>query len=179
MPKLKLLILDANVVIHLHEFERWKPLIKKCEVHLAGTVIHEARFFEKNSTQHPIDLKQDVDNGRVRIFDVTLNEIQQFRERFDPLYLGELDPGETESLAHLFHHPELDYRISSGDAVVFRVLGRLSRGEQGISLEELLQEIGLSHKNKPPWSCSKAFREKYTRDGEIDAARGRGLRRTN
>lgn len=69
MPKLKLLILDAGVVIKLHELELWSSIV---------------------------------------------------------------DAGEAESLAFLVHQND-DYRISSGDAIVYKVLGNLNLGDQGIS----------------------------------------------
>ena len=65
--------------------------------------------------------------------------------------------------------------ISSGDAIVYRVLGLLNRGEQGLSLEEILDSIGL-RRSKLPWSCQKAFREKYTKEGELDSVLGKGLK---
>ena len=79
MPKLKLLILDAGVVIKLHELELWSSIV---------------------------------------------------------------DAGEAESLAFLVHQND-DYRISSGDAIVYKVLGNLNLGDQGISLEEILGTCGL------------------------------------
>lgn len=68
-----------------------------------------------------------------------------------------------------------DYLISSGDAIVYRVLGNLGRSEQGVSLEEILQKIGLGR--KVGWQYSKTFREKYTTEGEADMIRGRGKKK--
>jgi hypothetical protein len=176
MPRLKWLILDANAVITLHELGIWSKLIERCDVHLARTVVeNEAVFFDKDGDQQPIDLSADIGDGRVQIFDVSLSEISRFRDRFDPVYIDQLDPGETESLAYLLQATE-SFLISSGDAIVFRVLGLMGCGDQGISLEEVLQKIGLQQ-GKLPWACQKAFREKYTREGQADSIRGRGLRR--
>jgi len=175
MPRLKLLILDANVVILLHEFGAWSHFIARCEVHLARTVAEEeALFYERDGDQLPIDLSENITNQTIRVFDVAISEIKRFREQFAPLYLGELDPGETESLAFLAQSTE-SFLLSSGDAIVYRVLGLLSRSEQGISLEEVLDRIGL-RRSKLPWPCQRAFREKYTKEGERDSILGRGLR---
>ena len=177
MSRLKWLILDASDVIHLHEFGLWGRLIGLCDVHLARTVVDvEASFFEEDGATHPIDLAEDIQQGRVRVFDVPLEPINRFRAQFDPLFVGELDPGETEALAYLTQSTE-SFVISSGDAIVYRVLGSLNRGDQGISLEEILSRIGLSQK-KLPWSCQKAFREKYTKAGQADAIQGKGLRQS-
>jgi len=85
--------------------------------------------------------------------------------------LGDLDDGEAESLAYLTKQP-VDFLISSGDAIVYRVLGNLGRRDQGLSLEEILQKIGLGR--NLDWPYSKAFREKYTRGGEVDMIQGKG-----
>ena len=177
MPRLNLLILDANAVITLHELGIWRKLIDRCDIHLARTVVEsEAIFFEKDGERQPIDLGEDITQRRVQVFDVPLAKISHFRDQFDPVYVDQLDPGETEALAYLVQATE-SFLISSGDAIVFRVLGLMGSGDQGISLEEVLQKIGWQQGNLP-WACQKAFRVKYTKEGEADSVRGRGLRRS-
>lgn len=174
MPKFKLLILDAGVVIRLHEFGIWKQVLDQCDVHLSRIVAEREVLFEPDDEGgygDDIDLSADIDSGNVQVFDVTTKELGEFRDQFDPLYLGDLDDGEAESLCHMMK-PSADYLISSGDAIVYRVLGNLGRRDQGISLEEILLRIGLGRKLE--WPYSKDFREKYTRDGETDMIRGRG-----
>jgi len=175
MPKLRLLILDANVVIHLHELALWGQLLDRCEVYLSRIVAtKEVLFQEGDEFDEEIDLTPDIDAGRVRVFDVTAKELRDFRNQFDTVYLGDLDDGEAESLAYMMRQSS-DFLISSGDAIVYRVLGNLNRSGQGISLEEVLQKIGLGRTVE--WPYSKAFREKYARDGEKDMIRGRGSKR--
>lgn len=176
MSRLKLLILDANVVIHLHELGIWSKLIAVCDVHLPRTVIDEAEFYEADGDKRYIDLQPDIEQQRVQVFDVSISDVKTFRDQFDPLYVGGLDPGECEALAHLCRSTEA-FLISSGDAIVYRVLGRLNKSDQGMSLEEVLQKIGLQQKSLP-WSCSKAFRAKYTKEGEVHAIQGIGLKKS-
>lgn len=140
MSRLKLLILDANVVIHLHELGIWPNLIAVCDVHLPRTVVGEADFYEADGEKRYIDLQPDIDQQRVQVFDVALSDIKAFRDQFDSLYVGGLDPGESEALAYLCRSAE-KFLISSGDAIVYRVLGRLNRSDQGISLEEVLEPV--------------------------------------
>ncbi len=175
MPVLKLLILDANVVIHLHETGLWQALLSRCEVTLARTVAEdEVKFYRGTDAEEIIDLSEDIAQGRVKVFERTIAELKAFTDLFDPVYVESLDPGEAESLAYLMQSKDT-YLISSGDAIVFRVLGLLNRGDQGISLEEVLQKIGLSR--SLPKQYTKQFRERYTREGEQDSIRGRGLKR--
>ena len=73
----------------------------------------EATFFEKDDAKQSIDLSDDIAQQRVQIFEVSLADINRFRAEFDPVYVGELDPGETESLAYLTQSSE-SFVISSG-----------------------------------------------------------------
>ncbi len=99
MPKLKLLILDANVVIYLHEKGLWQAVLQRCEVHLSSIVIDdEVRFYVGTEYDEVIELSPDVTAGRVHRFDVPVSDVKEFRDQFDPVYRGDLDPGEEESL---------------------------------------------------------------------------------
>ncbi|MDB5338016.1 MAG: hypothetical protein JWN70_3635 [Planctomycetaceae bacterium] len=174
MPKLKLLILDAGIVIHLHELGIWDRLLAKCEVHLSKIVVEKEVLFQPGDEDKygkDIDLSTAIENGTIKVFDVGVSDVRDFQQRFDPLYLGDLDDGEAESLAYMMQQSR-DYLISSADHIVYKVLGNLGRGEQGISLEEILQKIGLGRVLK--WPYNKAFREKNTIQGQQDSIRGRG-----
>lgn len=175
MSKLKLLNLDANVVIHLHEFGIWAKLIDVCDVHLPGTVVGEADFYEADGERQDIDLSADIEQERVQVFNVELAKIKAFRDQFDLRYVDGLDDGETEALAYLCDSKET-FLISSGDAIVYRVLGRLNRSDQGISLEEILKHVGLQRSHLP-WSCTKKFREKYTGEGAVDLIQDVGMKK--
>jgi len=179
MPKLRLLILDAGVVIHLHELKIWEQVRDQCDIHLSRIVAETEVLFEPGDEERngeglygkDIDLREDMTSGRIRVFDVSLGDLKKFRDQFEPLYFGDLDDGEAESLAFMVNQAE-DFLISSGDAIVYRVLGNLGRADQGISLEEILHRIGLGRRMK--WPYTKAFRDKYTKEGQADMIRGRG-----
>lgn len=173
MSRLKLLILDACVVIQLHEMGRWDEVLQRCDVHLSEIVAHrEVRFDDANGVR--IDLSAAIAAGAVTTFSVPEEEIQAFRKRFDADYLGVLDDGEAESLAHLFASKDV-YLISSADRIVFRVLGNLHKSEQGISLEEILNRLG-STASRLPRQYSKAFRELWSDTGFQERMRGIGFR---
>jgi hypothetical protein len=120
MPKLKLLILDANVVIFLFENGLWQQVLARCEIHLSRIVAEdEVRYYHGREADKLIDLSDDVTQGRVHLFDLAPSDLKQFVDQFDPLYLDRLDPGESESLAFLVLAKE-EYFISSGDAIVYK-----------------------------------------------------------
>jgi len=59
---------------------------------------------------------------------------------------------------------------------VFRVLGNLNKEEQGVSLEEVLQKIGLGRQLKHQFS--KTYRENWTKKGSQESIQGTGLKDT-
>ncbi len=176
MPRLKLLILDAGIVIHLHDLGIWASVLAQCDVNLSRIVVEREVLFQpgdEGEYGEDINLKPDIEASRVCVFDVCVSDVMRFREGFDAIYLGDMDDGEAESLAYLVGQSN-DYLISSGDHIVYKVLRNLSRGEQGISLEEILQRIGLGRAVAHPYT--KAFRERCTKQGVEDALCGRGRR---
>jgi hypothetical protein len=54
---------------------------------------------------------------------------------------------------------KLPFKFCSGDAIVYRTLGNLNTSEQGIALEEVLQQIGLSRKIDE-FQYTKTFRSR-------------------
>jgi hypothetical protein len=171
VKKLRLLLLDANVVIMLHELGLWDKTVNLCDIHLAGTVIDEEALFFRDShgDDHSIDLSADIASAKVIRFDVDVSVINAFKSRFRPGYFDALDPGEAESLTYLVNSRE-SYCICSADKIVYRVLGALYLTDQGISLEEVLQRIGQSRKVDHEYS--KSYREYWSREGFREGLQG-------
>jgi len=171
VKKLKLLLLDANVVITLHELGLWDKVADRCDLHIAGTVIdHEALFFRnKSGDRQPIDLSHEVTSGKITRFDLDASQISVFRGRFRPGYFDVLDPGESESLAYLLIS-KLEFNICSGDKIVYRVLGALLMSDRGVSLEEILHMIGESRQVSHEYT--KTYREHWSNAGFRDGIQG-------
>lgn len=164
--KLRLLLLDANIIIELFRLGLWDQFLECCDVHLARTVVAESRFYEDDEGRlHGIDLLPFETRGQLTVFDVSLAQDRQLTQHFDLTYLERFDPGEREALAHLVTSTD-PYVICSADRIVFNVLGFLDRADQGVSLEELLQKAGLARTMS--WQYTRAFRDKYTNEGFVD-----------
>ena len=175
MKKFKLLLLDADVVIHLFELGIWEDVIQRCDVHLAGTVIGEAdHYVDAEGFHHEIDLQPYVADKRIARFDLEPKDMDVFKKRFGITYLERLDPGETESLTYLLT-ARGECTICSADKIVFRVLGALRRSDQALSLEEILQQIGLGRRLSRQFT--RAYREEWTRKGFEDGLGGIGLKK--
>lgn len=152
----------------------WQQFAASARIQIARTVLGEAHYFENERGERvDFDLNVYVTAGVVDVVEVGLRELEGFLDQFDPSYAEKLDPGETESLAYLMKAPR-ETRICSADAIVFRVLGNLDRGEQGLSLEEL-DEVGLGR--KLPSQFGRKFRSDYTAKGVAEWMQGRGAKR--
>lgn len=173
MSRLKLLILDACVVIQLHELGRWQQVVDQCDIHLSEIVARrEVKFDDANGTR--IDLEPAIHSKAITLFSIDAVKVDAFRARFDNSYLGVLDDGEAESLAYMFD-TKSEFLISSADKIVYRVLGNMNRGHQGISLEEILNRIGLTTSHLPP-QYRREFRERWTQVGLEERLNGLGFK---
>jgi hypothetical protein len=167
------LLFDANIVIALFQFRLWKAVLSRCELVLTETVVDEADYFvDENGVENSIDLRPYIAAGQVRVIAVAASRVGEFRARFDSLYVQRLDDGETESLVHLLEEGGT-MQLCSSDGIVFRVLAQLDRSEAGLSLQELLDGIGLSRPLDHQYT--KRFREENRARGFEDKLAGMGL----
>ncbi|HEW79441.1 MAG TPA: hypothetical protein ENH34_05715 [Phycisphaerales bacterium] len=171
MKKFQFLLLDAGPIIKLFELGIWNDFIKRCDVTISRTVANQAKHASQEFEDIRIDLKPYEKQDLIRIVDVELSIVKTFYDKFDLLYEVIIHPGEKETLAFLCDSSE-SWQVCAADGAVFRVLGLLGKSGQGISLEEVLKEIGLSRKLE--WKYSKRFREKWTHQGQIDSIQNQG-----
>ncbi|NLN76661.1 MAG: hypothetical protein GX139_10160 [Armatimonadetes bacterium] len=171
MKKIKLLLLDSNVVITLCELGLWNKVLNRCDIHLAGSIIEDEALYYRDGqgSEHPIDLSADIASGELTRYDVDASDVHAFKNRFRPGYFDALHAGESESLAYLVTCKE-EFTICSGDKIVYRVLGALLLKDRGISLEEVLQQIGESPKVN--YEYSKRYREHWSGEGFREGLQG-------
>jgi len=174
MKRFPFLLLDAGPIIKLFEIGLWEKLIERCDVTIARTVVEEAVHIGQCSSLDYIDFpfEKAAEQGRIKIIALDLRAIQSFLRDSTIEIKYAIDPGEAETLTFLMSSSE-DFLMCTADGPVFSVLGFMNKAEKGISLEEVLNKIGLARPLE--WQFTKKFREKYTRKGQIDATQGQGL----
>ena len=172
MKRWSFLLLDANVIIVLFKQRIWDRVVDECDLYISETVLGEAHFFEDDAgARHDFDVGSYVTSGRIKKFSVSAAAVKAFVGTFGIDYIEKLDAGEAESLAYLESASE-DHSICSADAIVFRVLGNLDRGHQGVSLQEVLEKLGLGR--RLPQQFGKAMRDRWTSQGVTERMQGRG-----
>ena len=176
MKKFPFLLLDAGPIIKLFELSIWDKFIERCDVNISRTVAeNEVVFASKEYDKEYIDfgLKPWEEKGLIKIIEAELSDVKVFYEKHNLKGKYRIDPGEEEALAFLYKCSK-DWKLCSADGPVFSVLGFLGRSEQGISLEEILDKIGLSQSSLER-RYTKKFREKYTQLGQTDFVQRQGL----
>jgi hypothetical protein len=172
MKKYRFLLLDAGPIIELFRLGLWEDFIARCDVTICRTVAEEAKWASGQSEDICIDLEVQVRDNRIQIEDVPLPRIKAFHDRFDLFYKTLLHDGEKETLAFL-HDSSEEWLICAADGGVFRTLGVLGRGTQGVSLEKILADTGLGRQLE--WPFTEQFRHKYTSLGQADSIQGIGV----
>ena len=177
MKKFQFLLLDAGPIIKLFELDLWEEFIKNYDVTIVRTVAeNEVVFFTKGEEKEYIDfgLGPWVEKDLIKIVDVGPLEVKNFYDKSNIRNKYDIHPGELESLAFLYGRISEDWKFCSSDGPAFAVLGFLEISDRGISLEEILLEMGRT-KISLEWQYTKKFREKYTRVGQTDSIQGKGL----
>lgn len=173
--KYKFLLLDTGPIIKLFELGVWDIFIERCDVTLARTVAEiEAQYACGEKKDIKIDLKAYEQMGKIKIEDVPLKQMSEFINKFPINYKETIHSGEKETLA-FFYYSQYNWMICSADAAVYRVLGAMGKAEDGVSLEQILDKIGLSKSNLE-WKYTEKFKNHYTKMGSSDFLQGQGFK---
>ena len=167
-------MLDAGPIIKLFELGIWDSFIEKCNVTISKIVANQTKWASQEFEDIRIDLEPYEQQGLIKIIDMEPAIVKSFYKKFNLQYKAEIHDGEKETLA-LLCKSTTNWLVCSADGAVFRVLGLLGKNDQGISLQEILQKIGLSTSEKLEWKYTKEFREKWTHKGQVDCIQSQGL----
>ncbi|MDT8303164.1 MAG: hypothetical protein RQ760_16925 [Sedimentisphaerales bacterium] len=175
------LLLDAGPIIKLFSLGIWDVFIEHCEVGMSRIIAEDEVLYTEDDRER-IDLNPYKERDLIKIIDVEPSVVKTFYDKFDLLYQADIHDGEKETLAFLFNSSD-NWLVCSADHVVFKMLGRLNKTNQGISLEEILKTIGIGQvsnwKNITPkdkdWKYTKKFKEKWTQKGQIDFIQDQGV----
>jgi predicted nucleic acid-binding protein len=165
--KSNLVILDANVIIEAFRGDFWNSLISRYKIHISSIVLHSEvyHYEDKEGQKIPIDLTTYIQSGRAIEISASVPEIASLENQVNPNFLERIDDGEKETLALLLTGRFDDFLYCTGDTRAIKALASLGLGASGISLEELLTQIG--QKKKVPHSS-------YTKSA-FDLKKAQGL----
>ena len=165
---MKLIILDANVIIELFSLGIFDALIGRYSIQLPKTIKDESLFhYDQYGVEVQINWEPYISSGRVQEVGASDKEFGDlFKKLKDDFYRG-IDAGELEAIALICSQDNEDLYFCSGDLPALKVMAVLGKGGQAVSLEALLQKAGMSRTLKHQFSekrktqeIAKAFSEK-------------------
>jgi len=147
-----LLLLDADIIIHLFEFGFWDAVISHYKVYVVSTVIREVIHYYpngdyRNEKKIPVDLSDYVVKGKIIEVEATVQEQSDILSRLNPVGLDGLNPGELECIAVMVNDKVLDAKFCVKDALAIKALVFLDLREKSMSLEEALRDCGVLRKS--------------------------------
>lgn len=161
-----LLLLDADIIIHLFEFGLWNAIISHYEVYVASTVIREVEYYYPNGDYHNekkvlVDLSAYVTQGKIKEVEATVQEQSDILILLNPAGLDGLNPGELECIAVMVNNKVPGTNFCVKDTLAIKALIFLDLREKSISLEEALRDCGVLRKSDkiPPEFSKKKFED--------------------
>jgi hypothetical protein len=160
--KRKLIILDANVIIHSHELGIWTHLINQFDVCIVGIVIDdEAKYFQSQTgIKSDINLKKSETEGKIKRLDPELSHTQKILKEYKEVFVKGLDPGERDAITILNSDGFDEHLFCSGDKAAIKAAAVINKTFNVISLEKLLKDSGQSGAVK---NLRHEFLESYTK----------------
>ena len=139
-----LLLLDADIIIHLFEQGYWNAVISRYKVYVASIVLREVKYYcDAQGKKITIDLFDYVNRGQIKEVEATPEEQAILLDRLREDNLDSLDAGELECIAILFIDRIPDIQFCVKDTLAIRALVALDLHEKALSLEEILRNAGV------------------------------------
>jgi len=145
--RVKLVLLDAVVIIESFRLGIRDKLIEKVEIVLANTIIDQSCHYEEPDTgaKKYIDLLPYISKGKIKVVDCDIQLIPVIERRCHR-WLA-LHSGELESIAVVLERKE-DYYFCTADNAAIQAMVLLDMRERVVSFERLLDKYGVARSKK-------------------------------
>jgi len=157
---LKLVLLDADVIIDLFRLGLWNQVINNISIVIPPIISQESYYYlNESGIKRYFDLTRYKD--KISILggeEVTAENITIIKNKFDAYNTGrEIHAGELEALTIIANNS--DYLFCTTDTAAIFALAALGLSERGKSLEELLKSKSISTKKLEYKHTKKKFRK--------------------
>ena len=172
---LKWLLLDADVIIYLHEIGLWKAFIKRFEVFVSAAVANEVSFYPDNLGKHiPINLR----NEKIKILEMDAQKAYKIVYSTIEKSAGpDIHIGEIESIALMKEKEFANLIFCTGEGAAIIATCLLELKERIMSLEEAMVRGGMKRNIKRQFTRLRM--KEWKKKGEINLIQGVGLRKKN
>lgn len=136
--KTKLVILDANIIIHAHENGYWGELTQRYHLFVGSIIVGESKFyFDEENDSIAIDLKSAIEKKEIQVVEADAVDLARLGEKLTPRYFGMLHSGEREAVAFMAAHTDEDYFFCTADLAAVKLMSILDLGGKAMSCEKL------------------------------------------
>jgi hypothetical protein len=170
------LLLDANVIIKLHELKIWDKFYSVNKIHVASSIVRDRRGINEPGEAHcaflekgeriDYDLRSDVAEGKIIEVYCDPSEIKRVQDKLDSLNGPNIQMGELESITYLVKEEKTDIKFCTADEAAIKALVLLGIKHKAISLEKALEQCGLGREFKDHFS--KRCLKKWIKNAEIE-----------
>ena len=168
IPRSISVLCDTCVIIEAFRTNSWKSLMERCTIVISEIIKNETKYYKDDSgNKRKIDLST---YSNISCISRPYSDLLKFMSDFNLFNVDKLDEGEAELLSYLYSNKDKsNIRICSGDAIVFKILGRdlkLGGSERCVSLEELLPENKKSSLRR---QFKKIFKDEKIQEGLMES----------
>lgn len=164
--KLKQILPDTVVIIAAHENGYWESLCNAYHIVVPATILeNEAFYFESDRGKVGMRPSEWIKNGKITRIEAELEDFETLQRRLNPDLLASLDDGELEAIAILLSNRYKNLLFTTADKAAIKALGVLGLSSQGISIEELLKNLGINQKGKLPLHFTKKWFQQILAEG--------------
>ena len=161
------LLLDADVIIDLHENGCWRAVLATSSVAVGSVVAGEAEFYEDGEgVNRPIELQSYIDRREIRELDASPEQMSLISSKLRQAKLI-LDPGELECIAILESSPSQDLRLCLKEQAAIKAVSFLELDEKAVCLGEVLTSHGIRRAKGIPYEHSKKRFDKFVLEGRL------------
>lgn len=169
--KLHKICVDANVIIESHRVKIWDEVLENFNLITSELVFEEPHFYyNENREQIFYDLNR---SSFENIYNLSIDEIKILDKVFDRLQLDSLENPDKEILTLYSLEKCGDYKLCTSDGAVIQSMCLIGKSELLISLESVLNSIGLTQDLK--YNFTVKFLKYHIKIGKERRITGDGL----
>jgi hypothetical protein len=163
------LLLDADVVIGLHEMGYWKGALANYSVCAGATVVSEVEYYkDSDGNKISINLQEHIDKKEITELSASAEQVSDILCKLRAVKLDGLDPGELESVAIMESGSVPDLNFCLIDTVAAKAMTFLKLDDKMICVEEMLRNCGMLQKSKIlPLKYTKKRLQNIITDGKL------------
>ncbi len=157
----KFFLLDAGPLIELHRLGIWERVVGRAELVIPSIVVErEAEFWDsEDGERKPIRLEPLIASGVIRKVEVDAAQVLETAALYDASIADSIHAGELEALTILRCWEGAERpSFCTGDRLATIALCLLGFSSLAVSLEELLERVGLTARPRPQFCRDKMRR---------------------